>query len=179
MKTVSYVVLGGMGGEFPEQGTVADLLLAIPYLLTAHIVPPRHIVNDLLAKGAHRGGMSGGCLWEPFQLTPTEWDELATHLQSQPDPAAFQFVQPPDWVLTVEDWQSWIMMYKYGLPAEFRVLEREVRDLEQARTQALNDGNQELVEELHLRVIDAGQRLAELVMEHRRTTSKSAGDDPA
>lgn len=42
MKTVSYVVLGGMGGEFPEQGTVADLLAAIPYLLTArHLLATR------------------------------------------------------------------------------------------------------------------------------------------
>jgi hypothetical protein len=168
MKSVSYVVLGGVGGEFPEQGTVADLLLAIPYLLSAKIIPPLHIVNDLLARGAKNAGMSGGCQWEPFQLNRSEWDELAHHLQSQPGHSRFQFVPPPEWVVTVEDWQSWIMMYKYGFPAEFRVLDRELRDLEQARKQAMIDGNQDLVEELHLRVIEAGNKLADLVMNHRR-----------
>jgi hypothetical protein len=43
----------------------------------------------------------------------------------------------------------------------------------------MNDGNQDLVEELHLRVIEAGGRLSELVMSHRGSISKLAGEDPA
>ena len=179
MKTVSYVVLGGVGGEFPETGTVADLLQAIPYLLIAQIVPPLHVVNDVLAKGSRNSGMSGGCEWKPFQLSQAEWEELSRHLQSEPDDSSFQFVQPPDWVVTVEDWQSWIMIHRYGFPEEFRVLEREVRDLEQARTQAMQEGNQDLVEELHLRVIEAGEKLSQLVMNHRQRTNRPGGDDSA
>jgi hypothetical protein len=168
-----------MGGEFPERGTVADLLRAIPYLLSAQIVPPLHVVNDLLAKGSDDAGMSGGCKWEPFQLSQPEWEELVRHFQSQPGDSAFHFVHPPDWVETVEDWHSWIMMYKFGMPEKFRQLEREVRELERARKQALDDGNQDLVLELHLRVIEAGNKLAELVMTHRRPSSKPEGDDSA
>ena len=179
MRTLSYVVLGGMGGEFPEHGTIADLLRKIPYLLTAQILPPLHVVNDLLAKGVDDAGMSGGCEWEPFQLSESEWDELARHFQSQPADSACVFVQPPDWVVTVEDWQSWIMIHKYGFPEEFRQLEREVRDLERARKQAMSEGNQDLVDELHLRVIEAGGRLSELVMSHRDRINKPAGDAPA
>ena len=175
MKTLQYVVLGGMGGEFPKQGTVADLLSEIPYLLTARIIPPLHVVNDLLAKGVDDAGMSGGCEWDPFQITQSEWEELVEHLKSLPE--ACEFVQPPDWVESVEDWQAWIMIHKYGFPEEFRVVEREVRDLEHARKKALSEGNEELVLELHLRVIEADEKLSQLVMDHRDKSAKSAGDD--
>ena len=168
---VEYVVLGGIGGEFPKQGTVAELLSEIPYLLTARIVPPLHVVNDLLAKGLDSAGMSGGCEWEPFQITASEWEDLASHLMSLTDDEACEFVQPPDWVETIDDWQAWIMIHKYGMPDEFRVLEREVRELENARKRALNEGNEELVLELHLRVIEAGEKLSQLVMKHRNKGS--------
>ena len=177
MKTVSYVVLGGMGGEFPEQGTVADLLAAIPYLLTARIIPPLHVVNDLLAKGLDDAGMSGGCQWEPFQITEAEWEDLASQLKSLPNDEACEFVQPPDWVEFLHDWQAWIMIHKYGFPEEFRAVDREVRELEHARTKALNEGNEDLVLELHLRVIEASNRLSDLVMDHRNKTSKPGGGD--
>ena len=77
MRTISYKTLGGMGGETPKVGTVADVLLEIPYLLMTRIIPPLRVVNDLLAKGISDAGMSGGCRWEPFQVTPVEWEELA------------------------------------------------------------------------------------------------------
>jgi hypothetical protein len=178
MRTISYVVSGGMGGESRERGTVVELLLAIPYLLTGRITPPLHVVNDLLLKGIADSGMSGGCTWEPFQVSQPEWEELTTALASLPDGKACEFVQPPGWVEVVDDWRAWIMIHKYGLPEEFLILEREVRDLEHARTQAMGEGNQPLVEELHLRVIEAGERLSELVMEHRGRPSRPAGGDP-
>jgi hypothetical protein len=180
MRTVNYVVLGGMGGEFPKQGTVADLLSAIPYLLTARIIPPRHVVNDLLARGRDSAGMSGGCEWEAFQIAESEWEDLASDLRSLPDGEACEFVRPPQWVENVDDWQAWIMIHKYGMPEEFRAVEREVRDLEHARKKAQDEGNEDLVLELHLRVIEAGGRLSQLVMDHRAKTSRpDGGDTPA
>jgi hypothetical protein len=167
MKIVSYVVSGGMGGEFPRSGTLADLLLEIPYLLTGRITPPLHVVNDLLARGIDDAGMSGGCQWEPFQIGASEWVELERQLKSLPDDKSCEFIQPPGWVEGVDDWLAWIMIHRYGMPEEFRILEREVRDLELARKQAMNDGNQERVEELHIRVVEAGTKLSELVMANR------------
>ena len=161
-----------MGGEFQKSGTLADLLLAIPYLLTARITPPLHVVNDLLARGIDNHGMSGGCQWEPFQITASEWEVLARRLKSLPDDKGCEFVQPPDWVENLDDWHAWIMIHRYGMPEEFRALEREVRDLELARKQAMSDGDQDLVEQLHVRVIEAGGRLSELVMTHRENHSR-------
>ena len=167
MRTVSYVVLGGVGGEFPQQGTVADLLLAVPYLLTPRLIPPLHIVNDLLAKGIDDAGMSGGVQWEPFQITQSEWDALAQHLTQLPDDESCEFVPPADWVQTIDDWSAWVMIHRYGYPEEFRELDREVRELERARKEAVREGNESLVLELHLRCVEAGNRLAEFVMAHR------------
>ena len=46
MREISFTVLGGVGGESEEHGTVVELLSAIPYLLTAQLVPPLRVVND-------------------------------------------------------------------------------------------------------------------------------------
>ena len=164
MRTVSYAVLGGVGGSFEERGTVADLLQTIPYLLTPRIVPPHHVINELLAKGTVDAGMSGGCKWEPFQITQSEWEAIAQHLKTLPEGEACEFVQPPDWVITADDWHAWIMIFKYGYPDEFRELELEVRHLEGALKQAIDEGNSALVEELHLRVIEVGEKIARIAM---------------
>src|SRR5262245_49010318 len=113
MQTVSYVVSGGAGGALERKGTVADLLRAIPYLLMARIVPPLHVTNDLLARGGTDAGMSGGCTWNPLQIEQEEWDDLRRHLTSLPDEEACEFVQPPEWVQTVDDWNAWIMIFRY------------------------------------------------------------------
>ena len=167
MITVSFTVLGGVGGSFERTGTVSDLLLSIPYLLSSQLVPPLHVVNDLLMKGIRDAGMSGGCTWEPFQITETDWKDLKHDLAS-PRSGNKEFVEPPDWVRTIDDWSSWVMIFKYGYPEEFRELEREYRQVAQARELAVKEGNGDLVADLHLRVIESGNKLAEFVMKHQR-----------
>lgn len=168
MRNIAYVVLGGVGGEFPKQGTVADLLSSVPYLLMSKVIPPLHVTNDLLLRGLVDAGMSGGCRWEPFQISQEEWVELVEHLTSLPDDKACDFVQPPDWVTSIDDWHSWIMTYRHGFPQEIRELDREERRLKQEIEKALSEGNQALVEELHLQRIAVGNKVAEFAMEANR-----------
>ena len=172
MQSIKYVVLGGVGGEFERQGTVADLLMAVPYLLMSRIIPPLPVTNDLLMRGRVDAGMSGGCRWDPFQLTEAEWGELVEHLKSLPDDKACEFVPPADWVENIDDWQVWIMIFRHGFPAQYRELEREARMLESARKKAVQDGNQELTLELHLRVIEVGNRIAEMAMEANQRNTR-------
>ena len=169
MRTVSFFVHGAVGESWEERGSVADLLASIPYLLSAQIVPPFGVVNELLAKGRSSAGMSGGCQWEPFQITQSEWHELAQSLLAD---KGCSVVQAPDWASTLDDWKAWIMVFKHGYPEEFIALERECRALERARQRAVDDGNESLALELHLRVIAAGTKLGEFVMTHRRKTSE-------
>ena len=114
MREISFTVLGGVGGESEDHGTLVDLLSAVPYLLTAQVVPPMRVVNDLLIKGIYDAGMSGGCEWEPFQIDASEWNDLKQALTAPGSEEPCEFVEPPDWVKTFEDWSQWVMRLKYG-----------------------------------------------------------------
>jgi hypothetical protein len=168
-RTVSFWVADGVGDPTRKRGTMADLLEAVPYLLVARLVPPWHVVNDLLRSGGSDAGMSGACTWEPFEITRAEWAELARELAARPPKRRCTFVEPPDWVQTFEDWHAWIMIFKYGLPDEYREVDREYRELERARAQAANAGQTDLAEELRARAGEAADRLSQLVMTHRRS----------
>lgn len=168
MRSVSFSVLGGVGGSTKQRGTVADLLDAIPYFLSPQLIPPLHVVNDLLRRGVRDAGMSGGCKWEPFEITHPEWVDLANDLKALTSERACKWVEPPEWVKTYDDWNAWVMIFKYGYPEDFREIERECRDLERAHKQATKDGNVDLAEELRLRALEADTKLAQFVMRHRR-----------
>jgi hypothetical protein len=164
MRTIAFKVHGGVGGTHLHSGTLSDLLKAIPYLLIPKLIPPLGIVNDLLKKGISDAGMSGGCSWKPFEVTPAEWDELKEELISNQSDG-LEYVSPPEWVRNIHDWHNWVLEFRYGMPGpEFRELERRYRQFEEQRDQALRDGNQELASELHLKAFDAGSELAQLAM---------------
>lgn len=114
MREISFTVLGGVGGESAEQGTVVDLLAAVPYLLTTQLVPPLRVVNDLLTKGSYDAGMSGGCEWEPFQIDASEWNDVKQALTAPGSEEPCEFIEPPDWVKTYDDWHTWVMTFKWG-----------------------------------------------------------------
>lgn len=139
MKRLTFTRLPAHGpGETPTEGTVLDLLLAIPYLLQSRIVPPLRILNEVLATGEVEMGMSGGCRWEPFALTPDEYDELVAALSEGDDTRRATFVEPPDWVRTFEEWQVWTREYRHGIPAE--------RNLEYTRRLSALDAEREAAE---------------------------------
>ena len=169
LRTVSFWVAEGVGDPTRQRGTTADLLEAVPYLLFARLVPPWHVVNDLLRSGGNDAGMSGACTWEPFEITRSEWADLARDLETRPPKRRCKLVEPPDWVQTVEDWHAWIMIFKYGLPDEYREVDREYRDLERARERAAKAGQTDLAEELRVRAGEAADRLSKLTMNHRRS----------
>jgi hypothetical protein len=172
MRTIAFEVHGGVGGTHSQSGTLSELLRAIPYLLTPKLVPPLQVANDLLKKGISDAGMSGGCSWEPFEITPTEWDELKEQLISNQSDG-LEYVSPPEWVKDIRDWHNWVFEFRYGMPGpELREIEGRYRKFEEQRDQALKDGNQELATELHLKAIEAGNALAQLVMENRKPRKK-------
>jgi hypothetical protein len=78
MKRLRYTVLPSVGpGEIPAEGTVVDLLFALPYFLGFGWPFPSHAqLNSLLRKGYDDAGMSGGCEWEPFELSREEYAEV-------------------------------------------------------------------------------------------------------
>ncbi len=83
MQRLRYTVFGP--GESSEEGTVADLLCAIPYLIGFGWPFPSHVqLNSLLRKGYADAGMSGGCEWEPFALEVGEYDDVVNAIKGDP-----------------------------------------------------------------------------------------------
>ena len=175
MKRVTCTRLPAHGpGETPTEGTVLDLLLAIPYLLQSRIVPPLRILNEVLATGEVEMGMSGGCRWEPFDLAPEEYDELVAALSEVDDAhraGAHRavFVEPPDWVRTLEEWQVWTREYRHGIPAE-RNLEytRRLSALDAEREAAESRGDHEARARALSELTELAAEYSAWVMRHRR-----------
>jgi hypothetical protein len=164
-RQVAFVVHGGTGGSFKQSGDLTALLDEVPDFLTARLVPPLRVVNDLLHRGYHDAGMSGACEWTPFQITEPEWRDLAEALTSRRADRC-EVVESPEWVATYEDWHAWIMIFKYGLPEQFRDLNREHGALERAYRDARDSGNGALALALYERMSAAGDKLSAMVMKH-------------
>ncbi len=114
MKRLWYWILPGVGFlRWPKRGNVLDLISDIPYFLPAKLVPPMAALNGQLSKGIEDAGMSGGCKWKPFQLTPEEYAEFAGYLKS----LGFVELQAPDWVRDEKTWSRWNAEVVYGIPA--------------------------------------------------------------
>ncbi len=110
MKQVKYTVLRAVGnGGTHEQGDLKSFLLDIPYLFfrgSRSVLPTLPVLNDLLEKGLFDAGMSGGCRWNPFQISREEYEELVEELLTDPE---FEFVsvETPSRITTFESWALW------------------------------------------------------------------------
>ena len=156
--------------ETVEEGSVIDLLGRIPYLLSSHILPPLHVLNELLQIGHSDAGMSGGCRWNPFTLSQEEFRELVSVLAQREGEDFVEFVSPPKWVTSFGKWHCWILEYCYGIPAK-RQLEfnRELDDLKAEREEAQKIGDFQQVEQLLCRISDVTMEMSDFMNEHRKS----------
>jgi hypothetical protein len=81
MRTVTYKTFWSYAGRGQtKRGTLADLVLDIPYLLPWGVIPPLHVLNEHLATGGTNGGMGPGTTWKPLTITPDEYTDLVAYL---------------------------------------------------------------------------------------------------
>ncbi len=112
-------VIGKAGGVWTN-GTLKELLFAMPYLMT-DLIPPLRVLNGLLRNGVPNhiypdglpdgkvqfdAGMSGGCAWKPFEIADNEYEELVLELLTEPD-GDFRQQEPPPEIATIKQWQRW------------------------------------------------------------------------
>ena len=67
----------------PDEARHAPLpvfLLDVPYALAFGVIPPPHLLNQLLASGGGDAGMSPGTSWVPFSLDEAEYADLVRAL---------------------------------------------------------------------------------------------------
>jgi hypothetical protein len=136
MRTVDYV-RRGFGTDESAHGSVADLVCDIPYLIVAGLVPPLAVVNEILRRGEVHAGMSGGCVWPPFELSPAEFAEVVADLE----PARLEEV--PSWVTTKREWAIWLAYRLRGVPvAENRQLSTAMAEADVAMKAAAARGDE-------------------------------------
>jgi hypothetical protein len=175
LRPVRYT-LSGMGGyEERIDGDLGSLLREIPYLLINRLLPPRRVVNAILAQGFAEAGMSGGCDWEPFEIDEAEWEALRAALAADPDEPV-EYVESPAWVKTPSDWHVWVMEYGFGVPAEeHRRLARAYEEIDARVRAARRSGDDAKVLELYAEHAAAGDALAEFLKRTLRPRRRAGG----
>jgi hypothetical protein len=66
----------------PEErnGSLAQLILDMPYCMIFGVVPPLNVLNEYLNSGGMLGGIRPGIKFKPFEITGIEYDELVACL---------------------------------------------------------------------------------------------------
>lgn len=66
-----------LGAGIKRKAPLSEFVLDILYLMDIDgVIPPFHILNEVLQRGGNSGGMGPGTSWKPFSLTESEYDEL-------------------------------------------------------------------------------------------------------
>lgn len=174
MRRVTYQMRAHGGVGDPVEASLQEFLRWIPYLLSepGGPMPPLVVLNDLLAKGILDAGMSGGCQWEPFQITPAEWEELASALERT---SGLVVVEPAVWVRTYSDWATWRLATKLGIPPDEQLQLKALHDEEdrwrQGSETAAREGDRDRMLECHAKAVDAGTRAIEIIERYGRKES--------
>lgn len=82
MITVCYTVFD-LAGEKERESSMSEFMLEAPGLIPLGIIPPLHILNEILSLGQIGGGMSPGCRWSAFEINKRQYDELVSDLQNR------------------------------------------------------------------------------------------------
>src|SRR5687767_2497482 len=168
MRTVRFEVLPGVGDEtVPREGTLSDFLETVPTVLQFGVIPPLHVLNDLLQRGGIDAGMSGACRWEPLDVDSPDWSELRAALET--GAGQYEYIEPPVWVLTYDDWQVWLLELRHGVPAEaHRSLLEHDAALARQLEQAMANGDDDLADLLREQRSEVNDAIARLVMTRLR-----------
>lgn len=84
LQTVKYVRYEFHSDPEPCEGTLLTFIYDIPYFSGCGVLPPYHILNQILAGGGTTGGMSPGATWKPFTISREKYDELVVAVRNTP-----------------------------------------------------------------------------------------------
>ena len=168
MRTIRFEVLPAVGDATgPREGTLSDFLETVPTVLQFGVIPPLHVLNDLLQRGSIDAGMSGACRWEPLVVDSTDWSKLRAALETKA--GQYEYIEPPSWVPTYDDWQVWLLELRHGVPAEeHRSLLEQDAALARQLEQAMANGDDDLADLLREQRSDVNDAIARLVMTRLR-----------
>ena len=169
MRRLRFTLVPPVGDQVREaEGRLVQLLDSIPYLLV-ELIPPLNVMNQVLATGLADAGMSGGCQWEPFQLTEDEYREVVEALEARTGEEELRFVEPPAWVVNREEWDIWCAEYRWSIPAaRNRELRRKMSRIEDEMNEARQAGKHEVADRLLSQLSRVAEKYSDFVRETRR-----------
>lgn len=165
----SYEILPPSGGsKTKKKGNTADLLLGVPQLFVSKIIPGERVINGLLESGICDAGMSGGLKWEPFSFPSDEFSTLIEQLLLRNE--SLTYIEYPNWVEDIDDWNIWVMDYAHGIPWEkHKALNDQYLAIIKDMNAAYESGENEKASMLHIESIEVGDCLAQYIMEHTKS----------
>jgi len=95
----------------PRDAPLSVFLFDVPYLGACGVFPPLHLLNWLLRRGGGDGGMSPGASWEPFEISPAEYEAVVA-----------QVLSPDRRVLESEAryfWQEFVLDHEFDQDADW------------------------------------------------------------
>ncbi len=152
------------GTEVTEHdGDLLEFIQSIPFLLTGRRLPPLNVLNSIFQTGLADAGMSGGVRWDPFTIDDEQYKQLSLRCRR----VGLATPIYPDWVRTRPDFHVWEAEVDCGVPAEsHKRLTDRLDEATAALERAMKGGAPELeIADLHLKVIEAGKELADLLNE--------------
>ena len=81
METVEYTVTEFHGSDGQCRGSLADLVLDAHMIPRCGLIPPFRVLAALCRSGGSRGGMSPGCVWQPFELSEDVYWQAVQRLE--------------------------------------------------------------------------------------------------
>jgi hypothetical protein len=82
MKKIEYTVTDFHAPDGNCRGTLADLIIDADIIPSCGLIPPFRVVASVIRTGGGDGGMSPGCIWEPFELREEDFWRAVEKLES-------------------------------------------------------------------------------------------------
>jgi hypothetical protein len=167
MRALQWTEFAPVGdGQVEVSGTLVEFFLsgACSVIVYFRVVPPIAVLNNFLASGINEKGMGGAWKWEPFNLTETEYNELASALVAAVPPHGLRAIQHligvPEWVSDESDLLAWL----FYVPEQLHLTLSSGRKIVQA--EILREENEQRRAELREKLLELEIRAANLWTEN-------------
>ena len=130
MENIEYTVTEFHGPDGQCRGTVADLILDAHLIPQCGLIPPFRVVAAVFLTGGSAGGMSPGCIWQPFTLREDDYWQAVERLEHftpddlksrHRDPHIVGEIQPDYAAPDTDDYIAWLdSLIQRGLMREVR-----------------------------------------------------------